>query len=69
VLGRSQRMLAGSDHPTGLAIDLFIGRNKTLGDQIASCAARNFDNWNETEGDRYAARNPDPARVDRRRPL
>lgn len=44
--GRGSRGLAGSDHPRGLAVDFIVGSDRSLGDRIASCAARHFDDWN-----------------------
>lgn len=45
VLGRAPRALATSDHPRGLAADLVVNTQRALGDQIADCAARHFNDW------------------------
>lgn len=45
LLGRAGRALSTSDHPKGLATDLVVNTQRALGDQIADCASRHFDDW------------------------
>ena len=48
ILGRRPTGMT-TNHPDGVAIDVMIGTNTALGQQIADCAQRNFIAWNLTD--------------------